>query len=189
MIPRHECSPPRNDSLQPSPSRVWARVNIDFHVAVHGHFYSAPSTLVHAPVRVLVDQTTVTIFHRGLRIARHRRSSQPGGYTTDPAHRPPEMKAFAWRPARLIRWAGSIGPMTARLVAAMVASQACPERAYRSCLGLLRLGLQYAPHEMEAACRQALRRRDASYKCVELLLCAGPQKRGVSTHLRQKAVA
>jgi len=49
----------------------WSRatVNIDYHVAFDGNFYSVPYTLVQQIVEVRSTPTTVEIFHKGTRIA------------------------------------------------------------------------------------------------------------------------
>src|ERR1700730_11153283 len=55
-----------------------ARVNIDYHVELHGHYYSVPHTLVHELVDVRATATTIEIFCRGQRIAAHPRSDVRG---------------------------------------------------------------------------------------------------------------
>ena len=46
----------------------------------------------------------------------------------------------------------------------------CQTRAYRSCLGILRLGKAYGDDRLEAACRRALTLGSHSYKSVESIL-------------------
>jgi hypothetical protein len=112
--------------------KINARVNIDYHIELHGHDYSVPSALIHEHV------------HRGQRIAAHLRSHVRGRHTTDAAHMPKApQRHLEWTPARLITWARTIGPQTAALVQAMLADRPHPEQGYRSCLGLLRLGKRY----------------------------------------------
>ena len=54
----------------------FARVNIDYHIEVAGHYYSVPYSLVREEVEVRITATTVECFHKGTRIASHLRSSQ-----------------------------------------------------------------------------------------------------------------
>jgi len=58
----------------------WARatVNIDYHMACDGNFYSVPYTLVQQVVEVRSTPTTVEIFHRGQRVASHVRGRERG---------------------------------------------------------------------------------------------------------------
>src|SRR5215510_5844024 len=58
--------------------KIGARVNIDYHIELHGHYYSVPSALVHEHVDACLTSTTVEIFHHGQRIAAHRRSGGRG---------------------------------------------------------------------------------------------------------------
>jgi transposase len=153
----------------------WKRagVNIDYHVALEGHYYSVPYPLVHHVVELRFSATVVEIFHQGQRVASHARSTR-GGFTTDPAHRPKAHQAYlAWTPSRLVRWGETIGPATGQLVAAILASRPHPEQGYRSCLGLLRLGKQYPPARLEASCARALAIRATSYKSVQSILRTG----------------
>ncbi len=96
--------------------KIGARVNIDYHVELHGHYYSVPSALLHEHVDACLTATTVEIFHHGQRIAAHRRSTVLGQHTTDPAHMPKaHQRHLEWAPSRLIDWARTIGPQTAAL--------------------------------------------------------------------------
>jgi hypothetical protein len=63
-----------------------ARVNIDYHIAFDGNFYSVPYTLVQELVEVRATPTTVEIFRQGQRVASHlrgethRRTQVTSGY-------------------------------------------------------------------------------------------------------------
>ena len=83
-------------ALRPLPAEAFivgewhydARVNIDYHVELHGHYYSVPYPLSHELVDARLTGTTVELFHRGPRVATHVRSHLRGRHTTDPAHMP-----------------------------------------------------------------------------------------------------
>jgi transposase len=90
-------------------------------------------------------------------VAAHLRSHARGHHTTDPAHMPKAHLAHReWSPSRLIAWARTVGPQTAALVEAILASRPHPEQGYRSCLGILRLAKRDGPTRLEAACARAL---------------------------------
>ena len=78
-----------------------------------------------------------------------------------------------WSPSRLISWAAKIGPHCGDLVEKMLASGRYPEQAYRSCLGLLRLGKTFGEDRLEAACRRALAFSTFSYQSVKSILKTG----------------
>ena len=89
-------------------------------------------------------------------MASHVRSAERGRHTTVTAHLPSAHQRYlAWSPSRLLQWAETIGPATAAVVAAILARRPHPEQGYRSCLGLLRLGREYGPVRLEAACHRA----------------------------------
>src|SRR5207245_11167890 len=131
--------------------------NIDYHIELHGHYYSVPYALVHEHVDACLTATTVEIFHRGQRIAAHPRSLVRGQHTTDPAHMPKaHQHHLEWTPSRLIDWARTIGAQTAALVEAILADRPHPEQGYRSCLGILRLANGHGPDRLEAASTRAV---------------------------------
>ncbi len=154
--------------------KVGARVNIDYHIEVHGHYYSVPYALIHEHVDARLTATTVEVFHRGQRVAAHRRSPVRGQHTTDPAHMPKaHQQHLEWSPSRLIDWARTIGPQTAALVQAILADRPHPEQGYRSCLGILRLAKRYGPERLEAACARAGAVEARSYRHVDSILKHG----------------
>ena len=119
------------------------RVNIDYHVTVEHHVYSVPYQLVREQVEVRYTTNTVEIFHRDKRMASHRRryDRQP---STVAEHMPSAHRAHAeWSPSRLIGWANKIGPATGQLVTRILQSRPHPERGYRPCLGIMRLGRRH----------------------------------------------
>jgi len=160
---------------QPYEFAIWkqARVNIDYHVEFERHYYSVPHTLARKEVYVRATQNTVEVFFNNHRVASHRRTDTPGQHTTLSEHMPPAHQHYQeWSPERFIRWAQTIGPHTAQLVQALLASRKHPQQAYRSCLGLLRLASRYGEERLEAACRRALPAGIHSYKGVKNILDA-----------------
>jgi transposase len=151
-----------------------ARVNIDYHIEVDRHYYSVPYQLIHEKVEVRLTDTTVEVLLKGRRVASHLRSFLPGKHTTLSEHMPKShQKYLQWSPSRLIRWAGTIGPHTQKLVAFILENRPHPEQGYRSCLGVLRLRKRYSPERLEAACARALAFKAYSYKNVESILKNG----------------
>jgi len=162
--------------LEPFIYGAWhvARVNIDYHVELHRHYYSVPYALIHEVVDARVSGATVELFHRGQRVASHLRDDTPGRHTTNPAHMPKaHQHHLEWTPSRLIQWAETIGPHTAALVRAILADRPHPEQGYRSCLGLLRLSRRDGTTRLEAACTRALVVGVRSYRHVDSILKHG----------------
>jgi transposase len=151
----------------------WARatVNIDYHIAFDGNFYSVPYTLVQRVVEVRSTLTTIEIFHQGQRVASHLRSRARGQTVTQGEHRPRSHQAhLEWPPSRMVNWARSIGPHTAQLFERILSEKPHPEMGYRSCLGIIRLAQQYPAQRMEAAAERALLLRVCRYQSVKSIL-------------------
>jgi transposase len=160
---------------QPYEFAIWkkARVNIDYHVEFEKHYYSVPYTLIHKEVYVRATQLAIEIYHKNKRVASHRRIQAPGRHTTVSEHMPPaHQKYLEWSPERLVNWAKKTGPHTVQLVQVLLQSRRHPQQAYRSCLGLLRLGDRYGQERLEAACRRAFPAGIHSYKGVKNILDA-----------------
>lgn len=151
-----------------------ARVHIDYHVAIEGHYYSVPYQLVKRELDVRLTAHTVECFHRGQRVASHVRSSLKGRHTTVAEHMPKAHREYAeWTPQRLIRWAEQTGPATAGVVQHILERRAHPQQGFRACLGILRLGKGFGTKRLEAACRRALILGACRYQSVESILRQG----------------
>ena len=144
------CSRPlERPALRPLPAEPYefaewkkARVNIDYHVEVDGHYYSVPYRLVQA--RNWTCGFTAPrwkCFHHGQRVASHVRSPhRRAAHHRDRAH--------AQGPSRVrrvdARTAGALGRAdrtgTAAVVERILATRRHPQQGFRSCLGILRLG-------------------------------------------------
>lgn len=168
-------------ALRPLPAEAFTygewkqvRVNIDYHVQVHHHFYSVPYALVHQVLEARVTATTVELYQGGERVASHVRSDERGRHTTQPEHMPKaHQKHLEWTPSRLVHWAGTIGPNTQKLVESILRERPHPELGYRSCLGILRLAKRYGNERLEAACTRALAVSARSFRHVDSILQNG----------------
>jgi transposase len=157
----------------------WSRpsVNIDYHVVVDKHHYSAPYTLIGERLEARWTGRVVELFHKGRRVASHARSYVPWGWTTADEHRPPGHQAhLEWTPERIIRWASKAGPGTAKLAEQILAARSHPERGYRACLGVMRLGKKYGEGRLEAACARAVALASPSYRTVRSILDSGADR-------------
>ena len=165
-------------ALQPLPAQRYevgewktARVNLDYHVEGDRHYYSVPHALAHQPVDLRSTATTMEIFRRGIRVASHFRSTEPGKATTSAEHRPKSHQKYLDRtPSRLIEKASLTGPTSASLVEAILAAKRHPEQGYRACLSILRLAGQYPASRLEAAAAHALRVRAYSFQSLESII-------------------
>ena len=148
-----------------------AKVNIDYHVVFDGNYYSVPYNLVHEQVEIRSTPTTVEIFHKGKRVGSHLRSRGNGQMVTNAEHRPKSHREhLEWTPSRMVNWARSIGPNTARLFEKILEDKPHPEMGHRGCLGIIRLAKKYSNERMEAAAVRALLTGACRYKSIESIL-------------------
>lgn len=163
------------------------RVNVDYHIEAERHYYSVPHSLVGKQLDLRLTASTVECFHRGKRVASHRRSRLQGRHTTVHEHMPRKHRQYAgWPPDRFIRWANDIGPYTGKLATTILASRRHPEQTYRTLFGILRLDKSY-PGRLENACRRALHIGSTSYRSVESILKNGLDRQPVPTPPCQSA--
>lgn len=161
---------------QPYEYAEWklARVGIDYHVEVDGHYYSVPYRHAREQVDVRMTAATVEVFHRGQRLASHVCSPFKGRHTTIDTHMPPAHREVAgWNADTLTQQAVAIGPRCAVLVERLLHGRRHPQQAFRSCLGVLRLGQQYGIERLEAACARALKHNAVSWKSLDSILKNG----------------
>jgi transposase len=148
-----------------------ARLNIDYHAAFEGNFYSAPYVLVHEHLEVRATSTTVELLHKGQRVASHVRSYAKGAYVTAKAHMPKaHQEHLEWPPSRVIEWAGKIGPNVKLLVEALLEQRKHPEQGYRPSLGIVRLAKRYGNERTDKACQRAHLAGARSYRHVAAIL-------------------
>jgi len=165
-----------------------AKVNIDYHIEVEGHYYSVPYQLVKQHVDVRVTAGTIEVLFKNRRVASHPRSYRAGAFTTLPEHMPKaHQKYLKWTPSRIIRWAGQNGPHTQEFISRVLESRPHPEQGFRSCLGIMRLAKRYSPERLEAACGRALVVRGYSYKSVESILKHGLDQQPVQAEQTRNA--
>lgn len=168
-------------ALQPLPAAPYeiaywkkAMVHLDYHVEVEGHYYSVPYTLVKKQLEIRYTRTTVECLYRNQRVASHLRNQVRGRHTTIREHMPPRHQQYSeWNPERFTRWAAKIGSQTKILTETLLVQRAHPQQAYRTLLGILRLGKAYGEQRLEAACDRALQINALSYRSIESILKNG----------------
>jgi len=160
-----------------------ARINIDYHVELLGHYYSVPYKLREQVEEVYIRYTerTVEVLCGNKRVASHLRDDTKGRHTTLKEHMPESHRRYLeWSPSRIINWAKRTGESTAQLVENIMKHRKHPEQGYRSCLGILRLAKKYSPQRLETACRRACAIRAYSYKSVCSILEKGLDEQPLS---------
>ncbi len=151
-----------------------ARVNIDYHIEVDGHYYSVPYQLVSQELDVRITSATIECLYKSNRVASHKRSDEQGKHTTISEHMPKAHQEYAqWTPQRLVSWAAKSGEHVSLLAEKILAQRLHPQQGFRSVLGIMRLGKHYGDTRLDAACKRALEIGASSYKSIESILKNG----------------
>jgi transposase len=154
-------------ALRPLPAVVYeyaewkrARVNLDYHVELLGHYYSVPYGLIRQEVDARITDHGVELFHRGKRVAAHVRLFVTGvghHHVTLAEHMPKGHQHYAgWSEARFRSSAAAIGPHTEALIIAVMTNRKYAEQGFRSCLGILNRLRGIDQERAEGACARAL---------------------------------
>ena len=133
-----------------------AKVHVDYHIELEGHYYSVPFRHVGKRVEIWYNQNIVESFYKGKQIAIHARSNIKGQHTTLLEHMPKShQKQSQWSKPRFLNWAGSIGENTQKIANHILDSKDHEEQGFRACLGLLKLGKKHSNERLESACHYA----------------------------------
>jgi transposase len=170
-------------ALKPLPAQPFelcewkkVRVNIDYHVEFDHHYYSVHYTHYVNDQRDMEVRATaggVEVFYASRRVAAHARSYDPvKRYVTLPEHMPAAHRHnnLEWPPSRFIAWAKSIGAGTEQFITELLERRRHPEQAFKSCMGVFRLGDIYSRERLDRACAMALRQRAFSSLSVRTIL-------------------
>lgn len=192
MFLAHEKQALKALPLHPWEYAQWkkAKVNIDYHIELLGHYYSAPYVLVHEGVDVRYTSRTVEIFHQHKRVASHARDDRRGWPSTIDAHMPKSHQEYIGvTPTKLIEQAKNIGAKAGELVEYILNDRKYPPQGYRSCLGIIRLARSYSNERLDAACNRALTIGGHSYTSVNAILKSGLDKQPVKNNSQQLSIA
>jgi transposase len=154
-------------ALRPLPAIVYeyaewkkARVNLDYHAELNGHYYSVPYGLLRQEVDGRITANTVELFHKGKRVAAHPRLYVTGAghhHVTLPEHMPKNHQRYSrWSEAGFRADGAAIGPNAERLLLAVMSRRKFPEQGFRSCQSILDRLRNVAHDRAEGACARAL---------------------------------
>ena len=139
-------------------TRKIATVGYNYHASFKGNWYSVPFLLAKREVEIAATASAVSIICDGQRVAIHKRLPDGKGlYSTNPEHMPDAHRDYVeWNGERFRKWAASIGPGCAAVIAAMLSSKPIEQQAYRSCRAVLALAKKHGEALLEEACAKAI---------------------------------
>ena len=168
---------PRN----PFELAIWkiATVAYNYHISVDGQLYSVPHEYIKRKADVRLTRNVVEVFFEGNRVCSHiRLYGRPGQYSTQEVHMPLNHQQYIqWNGKHFRKWAAKIGESAAVVTEAILTGYKVEQQGHRACMALLKLGDQYTPQRLEAACAKALDYTPRpSCKAVATILKSGQDK-------------
>ena len=167
-------------SLKPLPAEKYVirnfkslKVQFNYHIYLSEdkHHYSVPYRYRGKQVSVIYTHSIIEIFYKNRRIAFHKRSRSPNGYTTIKDHMPSHHRAVSdWNPQRLINWARNIGDHVETVISHILKTRQHPEQGYKVCLGILSLSKKFDDQRLNKACARAIDFHQYSYKGIKNIL-------------------
>lgn len=148
-----------------------AKVHPDYHVEVKRAYYSVPYRLIGQRVDVRLTAAAVEIFHHGKLVAAHPKLAIRGRRSTRDGDRPPRHVAVIEQSlSRVFERAAAVGPATVEVLRRQAGRRMHPEETLRSAQGILRLGQDFTPEQLEHACKRALVLHSYSYRAIRALI-------------------
>jgi transposase len=158
-----------------------ATLGLDYHILADKHHYSVPCQLVGQEVHIRVSANTVEVFHNGVRVASHARSTVIGGTTTDPAHMPRSHREHAGMNLEVARsWAQMTGPATTKLLEKIWQRHNQSVSALGTFRGIYRLAMTYGSDRMECAATRALTYGNYTYASIKRILSCGLDQKSLN---------
>jgi hypothetical protein len=151
------------------------KVYLDCHITFEKNHYSCPYQYVGKQVDLKVTESLVEIFHKGERIATHRRFPDyvSNGWSTHEEDMPERFQQMQWDDQRIRSWAVSIGSSAGEVIDRIFECVKIKEQGYNSCLSVLRLSKSYSKERLEAACSLALTKfRSPRYRHLKSILAS-----------------
>ncbi len=160
---------------------AYPTIQINYHVYLpeDKHYYSVPFYLrkKNKKAKILYTQTSVKIFHNGIRVASYKRDRTAHGYTTKKEHMPPHHRFVAdWNPQRITNWALKISNNTAKVVQYILNKPMYPELAYKICIGIISQAKKYGSERLDKACAMTIEHSNYSLKSIKSILSKGLDK-------------
>jgi transposase len=135
------------------------------------HYYSVPYELIGKKLSLQYSRSQVDLYYNYQLIASHRRIRSPHGYSTEPAHMPPQHQYVTeWSPEFFINRAKAIDPLVEHYIKEVLSRKQHPQQAYQSCRGILSFEKRVGSKRLIKACKRGHEFGYYNYKIIEEIL-------------------
>lgn len=134
-------------------------------------YYSVPYRYIGLSTTIHYTKDMVEVYHYHERIALHERNGIKGKYNTIKDHLSSTHQKYKdWSPEYFKTRAKSYGQDVEACVNELFVNRQYPETAYKSALGIFKLGQLYGNERLNNACKRAIMGDAVSYKHIENIL-------------------
>lgn len=155
-----------------------AKIQNNYHAFLgeEKNYYSVPHQYVGQKVEVVYTDKVVEIYLKGKRIAIHKRmdNNVRYGYSTQESHKPEAHRIYdklrQYNDTDFMEQATEIGENTHWAIDHILAYKPNKDQAYKSCLGILRLGKSKGYVRLEKACKKCKSIGNVNYKILKNIL-------------------
>lgn len=135
------------------------------------NYYSVPYRYIGQSTTIHYTQKIVEVYYGHERIAIHQRSDLKGRYNTIKDHLSSTHQQYKdWSPEHFKQRAGNYGQDVEACVNTLFLDREYPETAYKSALGLFKLGQLYGNERLNNACKRAIMGDAVSYYHIQNIL-------------------
>jgi len=147
---------------------IKVRVGSDYHIKLNSHHYSVPYKLIDLEIDIWHSAGLVECYYKSECVAKHIKSNDPRGTTTDILHMPRAHKEYALLTVdKMEQWSKEIGVSTSKIVDLIIKASGHKEIACRRSNGFLNLSKKYSNQQLESACTYALSNGVNNYEYIE----------------------
>ena len=147
------------------------RVGNDYHIELHGHYYSVPYNLVKAELDTWYNANLVECYFNGKCVATHVRSFNQMDKTTNTNHMPINHQAYnSINEYDLKVKAQAIGVATELIVDNIFIYSPHKAIACKRVCGFLKLAKTYGDQQLDDMCNYAINKGIYDYRNIQILL-------------------
>jgi len=147
-----------------------ATVGNDYHVKLHGHYYSVPNNLVKNEIDIWYTTNMIECYYQGKCIAKHVRSYREMDKTTVIEHMPISHQSYAKEDVETLKTKAQEVGMATKLIVDHIFMSTREAIACRRVCGFLKLVNRYGAIALEKMCEHAISIGIYDYKNVQILL-------------------
>ena len=159
------------------------------HVRLLGHYYSVPHTYAGKKVTVFYTSQHIEVYLYYRLIAKHARSYQGFGFTTQKEHIPTAQRlSLEEEPTPYLKQAGEIDQIVKNCLESVIDQKKPLLQACKSCRGILSFERKVGKQRLIAACSYASKLGTYNYRAIADILTKGLDRIDITEEVEPKPI-